>query len=80
MAFFRFIAAIWRGLVYHWRQGSVFATMTQAEDRLAVCEKCPYLSGQDDGATCRLCNCFVGAKVMLKSESCPDIPQRWKAL
>lgn len=43
------------------------------EKRHAKCNVCPHRV--DD--QCGLCSCFIGIKVLLSSESCPDKPKRW---
>lgn len=49
----------------------VFVSDDLLSRRLAACEACPNLSGDQ----CRLCTCFVDVKAMLATETCPD--SRW---
>ena len=48
------------------------------EARLAFCEApCQFLT--DDGEQCKRCTCFISAKVVLSTESCPvDKWGEWK--
>lgn len=43
------------------------------EERLAICEKCPYFRKQF--RSCKLCGCFMDLKTTLKKAKCPD--NRW---
>ena len=45
-----------------------------AKDRLDTCLKCPNLGALD---RCKVCGCFVRAKVKFKQELCPEF--KWKA-
>jgi hypothetical protein len=49
----------------------------EADRRYAICQTCPhYLPATDQ---CGKCSCFLKhAKRWLKTESCPDTPDRWK--
>jgi hypothetical protein len=51
-----------------------FVPADVAAARLAICETCPNLAK----GRCRLCGCFMAAKVRLAAESCPDAPPRWR--
>lgn len=41
--------------------------------REGKCSVCPH----HVGSQCDLCSCFIGIKVLLSTESCPDKPKRW---
>lgn len=56
--------------------GSVKVPETQAEKRLAICQKCPHYNGKTN--RCNLCGCFMKTKVKFSAASCPDKPPRWK--
>ena len=44
-------------------------------ERLAQCKECDNLvSGM-----CRVCGCFVEMRAIMKRNSCPGIPKRWKS-
>lgn len=47
-------------------------------DRLGACAPCEHLD--PDSQRCKVCGCFVGAKVWLATAQCPDTPPRWKAV
>jgi hypothetical protein len=51
-----------------------FVPADVAAARLAICQTCPNLAK----GRCRLCGCFMAAKVRLAAESCPDAPPRWR--
>ena len=42
--------------------------------REARCRLCPHF----DNEQCTKCTCFVGLKVLLAHERCPDNPPRWR--
>lgn len=42
--------------------------------REARCRVCPHF----DREQCTKCTCFVGLKVLLAHERCPDNPPRWR--
>ncbi len=42
------------------------------EQRLNICKSCENLRAND---TCKLCNCFMPAKVWISASSCPD--KKW---
>ena len=42
--------------------------------REARCRLCPHF----DREQCTKCTCFVGLKVLLAYERCPDNPPRWR--
>lgn len=44
-----------------------------AEDRLAICNACPY----NESGDCILCGCPVNEKVEKLEESCPLLPAKW---
>lgn len=44
--------------------------------RLDICLQCSHLR---DG-TCGLCGCYVEARSAKVGISCPDVPDRWKAI
>jgi|TARA_A100000164_G_C21687279_1_gene667245 hypothetical protein len=45
-------------------------------DRLSICNDCPNLIKAVQ--VCKICGCFMPAKVWLMGESCPD--DRWVAI
>lgn len=45
-----------------------------AEARYAICQSCPH----NDLGQCRVCGCFIAAKVRSQSEFCPE--GRWMAM
>lgn len=44
-----------------------------AEERLAICNSCPY----NEEGSCILCGCSVSEKVEKPDELCPLLPARW---
>ena len=52
--------------------------MTLNEARLSICKQCQHFNHIIK--TCKLCNCFMPAKTLIKSASCPDQPPRWIAV
>jgi hypothetical protein len=49
------------------------ATPEQQAERLAVCRGCPEFR---DGR-CRVCGCFLSAKIASAAEHCPLDPPKW---
>ena len=45
------------------------------QKRLAVCVACRHLLS----GTCALCGCYVEARAAVKTQRCPDAPDRWSA-
>lgn len=76
LAPFRFVAALWRSAKYLLAGRPVVAPRYEHEKRQAICAYCRH----NNNGTCELCACFISAKILLSSESCPDTPQRWLAL
>jgi hypothetical protein len=73
---FHFVRSMWNALRYKLKNGNIIASDADSQCRAAICSYCRHnIAGQ-----CRLCDCMVVAKVLLKSESCPDSPPRWKSL
>jgi hypothetical protein len=54
--------------------GIAQADLATAEARYAICQACLH----NDLGQCRLCGCFVAAKIRNAAESCPA--QRWGQL
>lgn len=53
--------------------GGSLASEEEKARRLGICQACEnYAAGR-----CRLCGCFLSAKVASASEHCPDTPPRW---
>lgn len=52
--------------------------MTLAEARMNICRACTHFG--TIMKTCALCNCFMPAKTLIKSSSCPDNPPKWIAV
>jgi hypothetical protein len=50
-----------------------FTTKETQQSRMETCEKCPHLTVATK--RCKLCGCFVAAKVMFKTAKCPA--NRW---
>lgn len=46
---------------------------TVSDARHHQCDVCPHRVGSQ----CSICSCFIGVKVLLSTESCPDKPARW---
>jgi hypothetical protein len=46
----------------------VFAESELANQRIAICDSCEYLTGIRN---CKKCGCFIDAKAKLKGASCP---------
>ena len=44
--------------------------------RNAKCQSCKYLDKSSQ--RCKLCGCYVWAKMRMSSAECPDKPSRWK--
>lgn len=57
------------------RRKPVLVPADVANARQDVCYKCPHIDDSFD--QCKLCTCFIVAKVSLATESCPDKPARW---
>lgn len=68
--------ALWHAALYLFAGKPVIAPKAVRVHRLHLCLDCQY----HDSGVCDLCECFIGAKTKLSSESCPDQPPRWKAL
>lgn len=47
----------------------------ESRRRMSICGQCPNLEPLEN--RCKLCGCFIREKARLKTESCPDIPDRW---
>lgn len=52
--------------------------MSLAEARMNICKACPHFG--PIMKTCSLCSCFMPAKTLIKSSSCPDNPPKWIAV
>jgi hypothetical protein len=52
--------------------------MSLAEARMRICKACPNFG--PIMKTCSLCSCFMPAKTLIKSSSCPDNPPKWIAV
>ena len=46
------------------------------QERLDICRTCDHLMN----GMCRVCGCFVEMRAVMKKNSCPGIPSRWKAI
>jgi hypothetical protein len=46
----------------------LFAESELANQRVAICDSCEYLTGIRN---CKKCGCFIDAKAKLKGASCP---------
>jgi hypothetical protein len=46
----------------------LFAESELANQRIAICDSCEYLTGIRN---CKKCGCFIDAKAKLKGASCP---------
>jgi hypothetical protein len=44
--------------------------------RNAKCQTCEYLDKSSQ--RCKLCGCYVWAKMRVSAAECPDKPSRWK--
>ena len=51
------------------------ATKPEAEERFKICQECDKMSIMK---TCKLCGCFMPAKVKFRQVSCPD--GKWQAI
>ena len=76
LAPFRFAISVWRSICYIIAGRPVIAPRHEYERREAICAYCRH---NQDGV-CGLCACFIGAKILLSSEQCPDKPPRWLRL
>lgn len=52
----------------------ILADEDVAEDRLDICEECPFRRGEQ----CGICSCWLEAKVRLNLEQCPK--KKWTRL
>jgi hypothetical protein len=48
----------------------MFATREEAEQRLRICFECEDITAHAP-RRCRLCNCYMRAKVQLRNAACP---------
>lgn len=72
-----FFRAVWHAGVYLWHGWPVLAPKSVVAYREAKCRVCRY----KEWGQCRKCaGCFIGAKVLVASEQCPDSPPRWRRL
>lgn len=76
MRIFTFARAVYHVLVYLFAGKPILVPTTILKHRESVCDACKY---NDFGTTCRLCKCYIPAKVYVASEVCPDNPPRWKS-
>lgn len=56
-------------LFNHAKSGFSGASQELQEQRLAICETCPFLT--IDKSRCSACGCFVKSKVKMSSSTCP---------
>ena len=68
--------ALRRVVVSLWAGTSPLVSEATAQARDAVCTMCPHFSAQ----VCNLCGCIAPLKARLSTETCPDVPDRWKNL
>lgn len=68
------LRALWRVIKFRAYGDRVLAPKEEMARREAICRACPHYANEQ----CKLCTCFVGIKVMLAAESCPDDPPRWR--
>ncbi len=64
------VAALWRSTVTLFRRKPVFVAVFVADQRLETCEGCVFF--EPESRQCRVCACFVDAKVTLTEETCPE--------
>lgn len=69
-----FAVSVWRAFIYWARFGRLEASPTEISRRRHLCDICVHLS--DLTRQCDICTCFVDAKILLRSEFCPN--GRWK--
>lgn len=68
-----FIRAVFRSTVAKRRGYDLLATEEEQESRWIHCLPCPYKIGEQ----CKLCTCFLHAKIMLTQEECPKPVSKW---
>lgn len=74
---FRLVAALARAISYLCMGRPVLAPMAVLTERETICDECPE-NTREPTPQCRACTCFIEAKVLLASESCPR--GYWKRL
>lgn len=74
---FKFLMAMARVAWAKARGYRTLATEEEAEDRLDICLDCPFLAPESN-YRCKICTCFVEAKVLLTTEECPK--KKWLAI
>jgi len=72
----RFFTALYHAGIYICEGRPVIAPKQIVDAREGTCLKCKY----NDFNTCRICSCYIAAKIRLSSEECPDKPPRWSKL
>lgn len=59
--------------------GFPVASQQKFNDRLAICQKCPFFDGSSfwGAGKCKKCGCCGGLKPWMATAKCPDSPPRW---
>jgi len=58
-----------------------FVTKAESEERLNICRNCEMHITTLGKSRCKICGCFLGAKTILKDQSCPHpAGQKWQSL
>jgi hypothetical protein len=63
------LSSLWRTLVALVKRRPIFAEKIEVDFRRRVCKVCPHYS--ESLGQCKVCTCFVSAKTLLSTESCP---------